>query len=204
MSELRNSFVIDVADFSRFLPGREAQIWWGIVGLILIEMTVVAGFVISYFFLQMQSDAWPPAGTSVPPVLLPTVSLVMMLISCVTMYLASRAIDNNRVRRFYIYTLMSVAIACLVLFIRWQQFGELELRWDDHAYGSMVWTLSGFHFIHVVSAAIGTFVIGLFGIAGYFNKDRQIGVVVDTLYWNFVALAWVPFYFVLYWAPRVF
>lgn len=197
-------FVIDAEPLSRFLPGREAQIWWGIVGLILIEMTVVSAFVISYFYIQMQHDPWPPAETPVPDVVLPTWSLIVMLSSCITMYLAGRAIDQDRVRAFYLYTFVSVFLACVVLLIRWKKFEKLEFRWDDNVYGSMVWTLSGFHFIHVVSAAIGTFVIAVLGTLGYFNKKRQIGVVVDTLYWNFVAIAWIPFYLALYWAPRWF
>lgn len=197
-------FVMDVEPLSRFLPGREAQIWWGIVGLILIEMTVVSGFVISYFYLQMQNHPWPPTATPIPEVVLPTWSLTIMLGSCITMYLAGRAINQDRVRPFYLYTFTSVFLGCVVLLVRWQQFEKLEFRWDENVYTSFVWTISGFHFIHVVSAAFGTFVIGILGTLGYFNKKRQIGVVVDTLYWNFVVIAWIPFYFVLYWAPRVF
>lgn len=197
-------FAIDVEDFSRFLPGREAPVWWAIVGLILIEMAVVSAFVMSYFYLQMQHDPWPPAETPVPDVVLPTWSLIVMLSSCFTMYRAGRAINKDRVRAFYLYTFASVGLACVVLLIRWQKFEKLEFRWDENVYGSFVWTLSGFHFIHVVSAAIGTLVIAVLGTLGYFNKKRQIGVVVDTLYWNFVAIAWIPFYLALYWAPRWF
>jgi cytochrome c oxidase subunit III len=196
-------FIIDVTEFSRFTPGREAPIWWGIIGLILIEMSVVAAFVISYFYLQMRAGQWPPPELPLPDATIPTLSLNLLLISCGTMYLAGRAIDTNKVKTFVAYTLASVGLATVVLIIRWRQFQQLPFRWDEHAYGSLVWTLSGFHFIHIVSAAIGTFVIALAGMVGYFNKQRKIGVVVDTLYWNFVALAWIPFYLVIYWIPRL-
>ncbi len=202
--DIEKKFVIDVAELSRYTPGREAPIWWGVVGLILIEMSVVAAFVVSAFYLQMINEQWPPPGVDVPEVLIPTLSMLIMLFSCVTMYLAGRAVNNNKIKPFVVYTFVSVFLAGVTLFIRWQKFHAFEFRWDEHVYGSLVWTITGFHFTHIVSAAIGTFVIGIAGVVGFFNNKRQIGVVVDTLYWNFVAIAWIPFYFVLYWAPRLF
>lgn len=196
-------FGYDACALTRLSHSRGAPIWWGIIGLILIELSVVSAFSISYFYLQMMNETWPPPGFAPESLTLPTLTLALMLTSCVTMYLASKAIDNNKVSHFVIYTFTSVALAGTVLLLRWQQFGEFDVRWDEHVYGSLLWTISGFHFIHVVSAAIGTAVIGGLGMKGFFSKERQIGVVVDTLYWNFVAIAWIPFYFVLYWVPRI-
>lgn len=196
-------YTVDVSNFSRHIKHYDAPIWWGVVGLILIELSVVAAFVMSYLYLQMMNPPWPPNDLQNPPLTIPSISLALMLSSCVTMYLAGKAIDRNQVKHFVIYTFSSVALASSVLAIRWTQFGQFEVRWDEDVYGSLLWTITGFHFIHVVSAAIGTAVIGLFGMAGFFSKKRQVGVVVDTLYWNFVAVAWIPFYFVLYWMPRL-
>jgi cytochrome c oxidase subunit 3 len=49
----------------------------------------------------------------------------------------------------------------------------------------------------------GTAVVFILSLRKYFDKDRQLAVVVDTLYWYFVCVAWIPFYLVLYWAPRL-
>jgi heme/copper-type cytochrome/quinol oxidase subunit 3 len=199
----QKQFVIDVSDFSRHVTHKDAPFWWGIIGLILIELSVVAAFVVSYFYLQMMNDPWPPLDFPLIDMRIPTIELAILLLSCITMYLAGKAIDNNRVKRFVVYTFLSVAMASIVLWLRWHHMDAFEIGWDQHVYGSLLWTITGFHFLHVVSAAIGTAVIGCFGIAGFFNTQRQLGVVVDTLYWNFVAVAWLPFYGVLYWAPRL-
>lgn len=196
-------FPIDVSNYSRHTNHYDAPIWWGVVGLILIELSVVSAFVVSYLYLQMMNADWPPFGLPNPPLAIPTLSLVIMLSSCITMYLSGKAIEKDEVKKFVTYTFMSVALASSVLVIRWLQFSEFDIRWDEHVYGSLLWTISGFHFMHIVSAVIGTAAIGFFGVAGFFSKQRQIGVVVDTLYWNFVAVAWIPFYFVLYWLPRL-
>lgn len=200
---LRQEFAVDAAGLTRFPAGTDAPIWWGILGLILIELSVVFVFVVSGLYLQMMNDPWPAIGMPVPDLLLPTLSLLVMLGSCVTMYLAGKAISRDRVRRFVVMTFSSVLLAGVVLVLRSQQLQQLEFGWDQHVYGSLVWTISGFHFLHVVSALIGTAVIGLLGVLGFFDSRQKIGVVVDTLYWNFVALAWIPFYAVVYWAPRL-
>tara|TARA_R100001039_G_scaffold38191_2_gene38844 strand:+ start:481 stop:1113 length:633 start_codon:yes stop_codon:yes gene_type:complete len=204
MSEVTEpQFSVDATQLSRFHGGTDAPIWWGIVGLILIEMSVVAAFVISYFYLVMVNPTWPPEGQPASELLWPTVSMVLLLVSCVTMYLAGKSVNRDRVTAFVIYTWASVALATVVLVIRWLQFQTFDFSWNDHVYGSLVWTISGFHFLHVVSAATGTSVVALLGMKKFFNSKQRIGVVVDTLYWNFVALAWIPFYLILYWAPRM-
>lgn len=199
----RLNFAVDATHFSRFHSGSDAPIWWGIIGLILIEMSVVAAFVISYFYLVMINPSWPPIGHPASELLWPTASVVILLMSCVTMYLASKAINRDRITAFVTHTSISVALACSVLVIRWQQFQTFDFRWDEHVYGSLVWTISGFHFLHVVSAAIGTAVVATLGALKFFNSKQRIAIVVDTMYWNFVGLAWIPFYLVLYIVPRL-
>lgn len=199
---MRESIMYDVSDFPRLVPSSKAPIWWGILGLILIEATVVVSFIATYFYLLIMNAQWPPAGVGSSELFFPTLSLGLLLASCGTMWWAGRVIRKDRKVQFLTGIFASVFLASAVLVLRWQQFQNFEFRWDAHAYGSIVWTINGFHFIHVVSAAIGTAVVGILGLMKFFNPQRQIGVIVDTLYWYFVAIAWIPFYIVLYWVPR--
>jgi len=199
---MQQRFVIDVSDYSRFNPSRRAPIWWGVLGLILIEASVVTGFITTYFYLRLMAPEWPPAGVEPPPLLLPSLTVVLLLISCATMRWGGIAINREKYTQFVVAMFSSVALALGVLVLRWVQFHDLDFRWDEHAYGSVVWTIMGFHFIHVVSAALGTAVVGILGMMRFFDPRQQIAVIVDTLYWNFVGLVWIPLYVVMYWVPR--
>ena len=203
MTNVTPDFVINARTLTRHVNHSDAPVWWGIIGLILIELSVVAAFTVSYIYLRLMNNEWPPNDIAPPELALPSWTLGLLLVSCVTMYLSGKHLEKDNINRFVFFTFLSVALALIVLGIRWQQMSALSVRWDEHVYGSLLWTISGFHFMHVVSAAIGTAAIGFFGVAGFFNKKRQIGVVVDTLYWNFVAEAWLPFYVVLYLIPRI-
>jgi cytochrome c oxidase subunit I+III len=170
----------------------------------MIEATVVSALLASYFFLRAQNPAaWPPPGVGPPALFWPTVVLVLLPVSSVTMWWAGRGIEREDTRVLTWGTGLSVAIACLALVARSFQLAELDFSWEDHAYGSMVWTITGFHYTHVASAAVGTAVVTLLSIMGFYTRERQVSVVVDTLYWYFVAAVFVPIYLVLYIAPRL-
>lgn len=192
----------DAKDLTRFAP-RTHPLWWGVLGVVTIEATVVATLIASYFYLRMNAAAWPPPGVDLPNPILPSINVALLLCSSGTMYWAGWGINKGSKFVLTLGTSASVALASLVLVLRSIELAALDFRWDSHPYGSIVWTMVGFHFTHVVSAIVGTAVVAVLAAFGYFTRERQLGVVVDTLYWYFVAGVWIPLYLVICWAPRI-
>lgn len=192
---------IDVTGFSRFGHQRH-PLYLGVAFLIVIEVTVTACFIVSYFYLRTVAPVWPPPGVEPPDLLWPSVNVVLLLCSAATMWWAGWGINRHNQTILVIGVGSSTLLATVVLVLRALQFDDFTYSWDSHAYGSIVWTITGFHFVHVASAVVGTAAVTLLAMVGYFTRERQLGVVVDTLYWYFVAIVWVPFYLVLYWVPR--
>ncbi|WP_372623592.1 heme-copper oxidase subunit III [Falsiroseomonas sp.] len=199
---MRTVPAVDAAELSRFAD-KTHPLWWGIGGLVAVELTVAGALMASYFYLMFNAPEWPPAGLRPPELLWASVNLVLLLTSSLTMRWAGRGLDRGSQRICTIGTGVSVLIACIVLVLRWLQMAAFEFCWDSHPYGSIVWAITGFHFVHVCSAAVGTAVVTLLSWRGHFTPERQLGVGVDTLYWYFVAGIWVPFYLTLYRAPRL-
>lgn len=195
---------VDVSGMTRFHPDHRSPLWWGIAGLIAIEATVVTAFIASYFYLAMRAEQWPPADLPPPPLLWPTINTALLLLSGATMYWAGRGIRRGNRTVLTIGLSVSVLLASAVLVLRMLEFAAFGFDWKSHAYGSIVWTLAGFHFVHVASIVVGSAVVAVLAAMGYFTRERQIGVVVDTNYWYFVVLAWLPLYFTLYWVPRLY
>ena len=193
---------VDATDLSRLTP-RTHPLWWGILGAILIELAVVANLLTSYFYLMAQSEAWPPEGTDPPDLLWATVVLILLPLSSLTMYWAGVGSDRGARTQLALGVTLSCVIASLALVARGLQINAFDTLWSDHAYGSILWVVTGFHFTHVVSAIVGTAVVAVLAWMNFFTPQRQLGVVVDTLYWYFVAAMFLPIYLVLYWAPRV-
>ncbi|ORE91391.1 cytochrome c oxidase subunit III [Stappia sp. 22II-S9-Z10] len=193
---------VDATDLTRS-SSHTHPLWWGVLLVVLIEATVVATLLTSYFYLRSQAQDWPPPGIDPPDLLWPTIVLVILPASSYTMWWAGKGGERGSKAVLAWGTGLSVSIACLALALRGLTFASYDVRWDEHAYGSMLWIITGFHFTHIASAAVGTAVVTLLALMNFYNPHRQVSVVVDTLYWYFVAFVFLPIYLVLYISPRI-
>lgn len=200
---------VDVSRWTRHHADKKHPFWWGILGLIAIETTVVGVFIVGYFYLWIVNVAedrkgWPPEGTPLPPVLYPGINLALLGLCALSMYYGGKVLEKGKRVRFGWSVVFCCAVSTLVLILQSQEFRELPFSWKENAYASYVWLLTGFHSVHVTSALLGTTLIGYAAFKGFFSAQRRIGAEVVTLYWYFVAIAWAPMYLVAYLLPRWF
>jgi heme/copper-type cytochrome/quinol oxidase subunit 3 len=97
---------------------------------------------------------------------------------------------------------MSV-IGLAVLALRAMEFTTLGIRWDDNAYGSIVWVLLGLHTTHVLTDLGDTLVLTALMFTKHARGRRFSDVSDNAYYWNFVVIAWLPIYALIYFAPRL-
>lgn len=97
-----------------------------------------------------------------------------------------------------IMTLFGVAL----LVIRALEWGTLNCRWDDSAYGSLTWVLLGLHTLHLVTDVGDTLVLTALMFTRHAHGRRFSDVSENAMYWNFVVLSWLPIWVVLYLVPR--
>jgi len=194
--------VIHVRHLPNLVSGSRAPIWWGIVMLLAIESAVFGTLIASYFYLRIGEPTWPPPGIDPPKLLLPTLNTLILVASSLPMYLADRAVTRGDRRTLLVGLSVAIAFAVAFLVLKVVEYSGVSYRWDDHAYGSIVWLIIGFHSTHVISLVLKTIVMLVLAVRGYFNEKRTLGVQVNGLYWHFVVAVWLPLYVVLYWAPR--
>ena len=81
-----------------------------------------------------------------------------------------------------------------MLVLRGFEFTTLNVRWDQNAYGSIVWVLLGLHTTHVLTDAIDTFVVTALMFTKHAHGKRFSDVEDNAIYWDFVVLTWLPIY----------
>lgn len=199
---MRFDAVIDAGALPRVTADRRAPLWWGMLGLVAIETTVVTAFIVSWFYLRMGAGTWPPGG-KMPALLLPTLNTVLLLASSGVVLWADHGIRRGDARRLALGLTTAIGMAIVFLVLKAVEYVGKDYRWSDHAYGSIVWTIAGFHSAHVVSLVLKTGVMATLAWRGYFTRERHLGVRVNGIYWHFVVLVWLPLYATLYLAPRV-
>lgn len=194
---------LDLSSLPDSPPDHRATLFWGIWGLVVVEGVVFATLVTSYFYLKIHNPEWPPAGTKPPDLWLPTLNLFILTLSSLPMHLADKGVkrDDQKALRFGL--VCSIALAVTFLVIKVIEYSHIHYQWDTHAYGSVVWTITGFHSAHVLALILKTTIITIMAFRGRFHSDDRLPITVNGVYWHFVVVVWMPLYFTLYITPHM-
>lgn len=196
-------FVFDAAGLTRSAGDDRHPLWWGFVGMIAIETTVFATLVVSFFYLRMGEPAWPPEPIPLPELALPTLNTLILVASSPVMHWADKKIRRDQERQLAIGLTVGVVLAVAFLALKAYEYtSHVHYRWNDHAYGSIVWTIVGFHSAHVMALVLKTTVVATLAWRGYFTREWRLAITTNGMYWHFVVIIWIPLYVVLYWSPR--
>jgi cytochrome c oxidase subunit III len=65
-------------------------------------------------------------------------------------------------------------------------------------YGTLFFTMTGFHGAHVFGGVMGISVILLRGVAGQFSARHHVAVEAVSAYWHFVDVVWIFLFLTLY------
>lgn len=193
---------LDVSGLPTFAFGIRSPMWWGTMGMIVVEGMVFALTIMSYFYLRSRSPEWPQQ--SLPPDLLwGTVNLVLMLASGLPNWWTKRAAERLDLRCVRIGMAIGVVFALACLVVRIGEFNSLNVRWDTNAYGSVVWMLMGLHTMHLITDTYDDLVLTVLVHTGPLEGGRFADVADNSGYWYFVVVSWVAVYATVFWGARL-
>jgi cytochrome c oxidase subunit III len=196
------SGALDVSQLPSYAFGTRSLMWWATMGVIAIEGTVFAMMIVTYFYLRTQADMWP-LGVEPPVLLWGGLNTLIMIASVVPNHWAKNAAEKHDLATVRIAMIVALAFALAFLVVRIFEFRGLNCAWDTNAYGSAVWTLLGLHTVHLVTDFADSVVLLVLMFTGPLEGKRFVDVAENAIYWDFVVLAWLPIYAVIYWAPRL-
>jgi cytochrome c oxidase subunit III len=198
-----NATVASGSRLPAYVSGSRAPGWWGILLLVVIEATVFSTLIATYFYLFAGSaTVWPPDGVSPPDLTLPGINFFILMACAGPILWADRAIrrdDQWGLRLGYVAVLV---LATVFLVLKYVEYSGLDYRWDTNAYSSIVWTITGFHSVHVAAVMLKTIAILALAWTGFFGSRRHVAIQGNTLYWLFVIGAWIPLFATLYLFPH--
>jgi heme/copper-type cytochrome/quinol oxidase subunit 3 len=191
-------------DVSALAPGgfgHRSLMWWGTLGIIVIEGTMFGLTIGSYFYLKSRSPLWPPPGIASPMLRWGTTTTILLLVSAIPNELAKKAAERIDLRGVRIWMCVGIAFGIAFNISRAFEFTALNVLWDTNAYGSIVWMLLALHTVHVATDVVDTGVLAALLFIGPIEERRFVDVAENSMYWYFVVLVWLPIYGVIYWAP---
>ncbi|WP_027062597.1 cytochrome c oxidase subunit 3 [Mesorhizobium loti] len=200
---MNHTVVLDVADLPEHGLGSASQTYWGTLAFMLIEGTGFALSIVVYLYLMSLATQWP-LGTAPPDLLAGTTLTALLIVSLVPNLFLARWARHQDLWKVRIGLIVMTVLGVAPLVLRAFEFPAMHIKWDQNAYGSIVWVMLGLHTTHIITNLVETAVLTALMFSRHGDSPRRYGDVSDNaMYWNFVVITWLPMYACLYWVPRL-
>ncbi|MBI2755257.1 MAG: heme-copper oxidase subunit III [Chloroflexi bacterium] len=199
-------------DVHRPMPGARNNEWLGMVLFLLSEAIIFGAIFAQYFYVRTQQPTWPPFGAERVPAAPLALGLTVILgLSGFTAHwaqTAARRDDQESLRAW-----LAVTIALGVVFLVGQgveyssllagqglfgEAGRAPLGINSGIYGSVFFTLTGLHGLHVTGGVIALSVVLGRALMNHFTPSNHFAVEGTILYWHFVDVVWFVLYLAVY------
>ena len=179
-------------------PGRFNNATLGLGAVLLVEMLFFVSLFFGYLYLKEGDRIWLPAGVSLPDRTIATINVGLLLAGCVTHADASWAIGREKRNGLWWGLVLTFLLGFAFMMGQVFEFSRLGFSPSDGAYGSNFYMLRMAHGLHVLGGMVLQLLVLYRAHLGQFSGRRHLLVTASALYWYFVALLWIPLYFMLY------
>ena len=161
----------------------------GVILFLISEFFLFGALFFVYYYLRIVSTTWPPPDVQLSMVR-PIVNTILLLSSSFTMAASIRAWRKNDISSMARFLGITIGLGVAFLGITiWEWTAESFRPWS-HAYGSIFYTLTGFHALHVFG--------GVVLMLALVTRARRRGITlashsieVASWYWHYVDAIWI-------------
>jgi cytochrome c oxidase subunit 3 len=176
----------------------------GMLLFIASEIMFFAGLFAAYFDIRARNlPHWPalPEGAEfgvTPIIIAATVILVSSSAVIEWGVIRIRKGDRQGMNRAFALTVLMGLTFLAFEAIDWYILGSEGVTLNGSVFGSLYFTMTGFHFAHVLGGVIGISVILSRGVSGQFSARHHTAVEAISYYWHFVDVVWVLLFVTYY------
>ncbi len=169
---------------------------------ILSEAVLFLMLFFAYFYLRHTNAIWAVPKPSLKPAL---VMLALLTLSSAVLHMGQRGLQQGRHARARLMIVATVALGVAFLVVQGLEFRDRlhELTPSTNAYGSIFYTITGIHGLHVVlGLAMLCWVLVLPDLVSA-HRPPHDPYETAALYWHFVDVVWVVIVAILYVGPSL-
>jgi cytochrome c oxidase subunit III len=172
---------------------RASPLLFGTILFLASELLFFGGLFAAYFNLRADTTPWPPPGVELE--LVPaTIGTLLLVVSSFTFQAGVAAGAGSRLRAMRGWTIATIALG--VAFLGIQLFDWIRLDFDvsSHAYGTMFYSMTGFHGLHVLAGVLLMLVVLGRAMQGAYRDGNVDGAEAVAYYWHFVDVVWIALF----------
>ncbi|MGN6388423.1 MAG: cytochrome c oxidase subunit 3 [Burkholderiaceae bacterium] len=175
---------------------------WGMVTLIATEAALFAYLLFSYFYLASQAQGrWPPSGP--PKLTLASINTVILIVSSVFVWWGEQGAKRGKKGQTVIGLAGGLVLGIAFIGLQLKEWHDKPFGITTDPYGSLFYTITGFHMMHVVVGLVFLAVMLIWAALGYFSPRRHAPLSIGALYWHFVDVVWLAVFSSLYLSERL-
>jgi cytochrome c oxidase subunit 1/cytochrome c oxidase subunit I+III len=194
---------VDVSRLPSAVIDSRSLVWLGTLVMTAIETTVFAIAVAAYFYLRMRAVEWPPARIGPPALAVPTINLLVLLVSVLPAIVLDRASRRKNVRVIRIALAANLLFGLVFLILRVFELKALHCWWNSNVYGSITWTILGLHTSNLLTSLLETGIVLAWFLFKPVEDRHFLDSRLDGVFWYFIVLTWIPLYLVVFVTPRL-
>jgi heme/copper-type cytochrome/quinol oxidase subunit 3 len=194
--------VLDPGDLPVGPHDHRGPSWWGVLALIATEGALFGYLLFSYYYFDVQlPHSWRPPE---PPKLnLSAPNTAILLLSSVAVWFGEHSLKKGRRGLSLMGIGLGLLLGCAFAGIQSLEWKAKSFTPQTSPYGSLFFTITGFHMAHVIAGLLGLAAILLWDALGYFDRTRNAAVANVSAYWHFVDVVWLFVFFTFYITPRL-
>lgn len=183
-------------------PEYPAPVVLGMVLFIASEIIFFGSLFTAYYTLRGVTPAWPPADAMAifaAPARLQAIAASMVLWgSSLPAHLALQSMRRQNFAAMRGWILLTIAMGIVFMGWKFSEWAASPFSVSTHAYGTIFFTLTGFHALHLVIGLI--LLSGLVAriAQGAYRNGDQSGPEAVAYYWHFVDAVWVGVFATIY------
>ena len=178
------------------IPTTKFAIWLFLAS----EVMFFAGLIGAYIVLRGGAPEWPVVA-NILNVPLVAGNTFILIVSSVTMVRAFAAIEDGNQKGMRTMLLATAALEIVFLSIQAMEWSALineGTTVSTDLFGSVFFTLTGFHGLHVLGGVLALLYTIARAFRGDFTQASHGGVELMGLYWHFVDVVWIFLFTIVY------
>jgi cytochrome c oxidase subunit III len=174
-----------------------------LVGMLLFiasEVMFFGGLFATYFNARasVAPEPWHPPPGGHLDLQLALVLTAILVASSFAMQFGVWAIRRGDIGKLRLWTAITLGLGILFLAGQLYDYSQLGFGISDGVYGTVFYTLTGFHGAHVFGGAVGLTIIMARAARGEFSARNHVAVEAVSMYWHFVDIVWIAVFSTIY------
>jgi len=180
----RNDKAAGAIKASRTIP------YLGMIFFLISELFLFGALFWTYYYLRGSTPVWPPAGVKLD-LNLAVINTAILLISSGTMWFAQQSIRKGKEETVAFSLGATVVLGLTFLGITIFEWTHETFRPWTSAYGSIFYTLTGFHALHVFGGVLLISSMLARTLRHRFSSQIYLPLEISSLYWHYVDTIWL-------------